>query len=48
VVQAPWEAWASTVPALQFIAAGRGDRTAEPKPLSGPAGWMAHRCACPT
>lgn len=43
VVQAPWEAWALTLPALRFIAAARGSRTAEPKHLSGPVGWMAHR-----
>jgi hypothetical protein len=47
VVQAPWEAWALTLPALRFIAAARGNRTAEPKHLSGPAGWMAHRLRVP-
>jgi hypothetical protein len=47
LVRGPWEAWALTLPALRFITAARGSRTAEPKHLSGPAGWMAHRLHTP-
>jgi hypothetical protein len=47
VVQAPWETWALTLPGLRFIAAARGNRTAEPKHLSGPVDWMAHRLHAP-
>lgn len=43
VVRAPWNTWAHTVSALRFIASGRGNRAAEPKHLSAPVAWMAHR-----
>ena len=47
VVEAPWEAWARALPALRFVAAARADRTAKPKPFSGPVGWLAHRLRVP-
>jgi hypothetical protein len=46
-VEAPWDAWASTRPALRFVAAARSARTAEAKHLSGPIGWLAHRLRAP-
>jgi hypothetical protein len=46
-VQAPWETWALALPALRFVTASRADRRAEPKPFSGPVGWLAHRLRVP-
>jgi hypothetical protein len=47
VVEAPWETWALALPALRFVIAARADRTAGPKPFSGPVGWLAHRLRVP-
>ena len=47
VVEAPWETWALSLPALRFVAAARANRTAEPKPFSGPVAWLAHRLRVP-
>lgn len=47
VAEAPWEAWALALPALRFVTAARADRTAKPKPFSGPVGWLAHRLRVP-
>jgi len=47
VVEAPWETWALALPALRFVIAALADRTAGPKPFSGPVGWLAHRLRVP-
>lgn len=47
VVEAPWETWALSFPALRFVTAARVGRTAGPKPFSGPVAWLAHRLRVP-
>ena len=46
-VEAPWDTWALSLPALRFVAAARANRTAEPEPFSGPVAWLAHRLRVP-
>lgn len=47
VVEAPWATWALSLPALRFVAAARANRTAQPKPFSGPVAWLAQRLRVP-
>jgi hypothetical protein len=47
LLDAPWDSWAKSLPALRFIALARNRRTREPKPFSGPLGWIAHRLRAP-
>jgi hypothetical protein len=42
-VEAPWTEWATEVPALRFVSDASARAGTEPKLLSGPVGWNAHR-----
>lgn len=43
LIAAPWSTWAATIPALRPALSRRAGEPAQPRPMSGPISWSAHR-----